>query len=195
MPAYFSINFEFKQTETDALVRRFFAFLEKEGVHFLRGFWKGEGFSYEQIINANQNYLNGKSRNDGSFCQVQFRFMDFSEVRGYWDVDESSIRFNLIIPEDDFLDITERKARRIEENMAAARDLCIRLWKMPAIVAIQTAWECSDVPPRFAEICDGVDPQAEPFSIVPLEVYQLCHTSGRRIARNGALIENNDNWF
>ncbi len=199
MPEYFSVEIEFDKTaETGSLVRDLFDCLAKEGVSFLRGDRKSEGFSIEQQITVNQNYINdnGDDR-DGSYYQTQFRFLGFSEVRGYWDVDRDSISFALIIPEFDFYEELENYERkRHEEKMNAVKELCVHLWKMLSVVSIQTAWECSDVPPMYAELSAKYPPQTEPFSIVPSAKYHpQWGMTEQPIERDGVLLEEEENWL
>lgn len=197
MPAYFSIRTEMNTVGVDSyLVRDFYNQLIEAGVIFLSGYWRSEGFTYDEQIKINQDYLNHKNQEDGPLHQAQFQFNDFSEVRGYWYFHDDVVVFNLLIPEEDFVEYTDVGVTRHRERMDEVRDLFVRLWEFPSIVAIQTHWECSDIPLLCRELSPKAPPQTEPFSIIHKAVYHhQWGIAGRDIIRNGILLERVEHWF
>jgi len=87
MPAYFSILCEFdKNAISESFVKDFFDCLDLNGVHFLKSCRTAEGYTLDELIAVNQNYVSGKALHNGSMYQALFLYGDFSEVRGYWSV-------------------------------------------------------------------------------------------------------------
>ncbi|MDD5823242.1 MAG: hypothetical protein PUD55_02265 [Firmicutes bacterium] len=199
MPAYFGFNIEFnKDAQNNSLVQVLFDALAENKVNFNGGFRRSEGYTFEQQIKANQDYVNGSDdMHNGSFYQALFSFSDFSEVRGYWKVSDGELMFHMIIPEEDFYEYVEHKTVHLTDKMNAVKDLCVSLWRMvPSILCIQTFWECSEIPPKYCRISAKRPPQTEPFSIVQkLKYNDAWCINGRAIERAGMLLEIDENWL
>lgn len=198
MPAYFGVSIEFdRQNITQCFVHDFYEAMAKHGATFDKGYYKADGLTYNEIVKLNQKYLSGDLK-DGYMYQVLFNFGDYSEVRGYWDNDEGVV-FSIIIPEDDFISWNENNKGydRLNNRMSCVKNLAISLWKDFNALAIQTSWECSDIPPTYKDILkEKVQPQAEPFSIIPKTAYlPKWNIDNAEIANEGLLLENNKNWL
>ena len=105
----------------------------------------------------------------------------------------------MIIPEDDFVEWTKTNGEYIPhhkfEKMNLLKTFAKILWNSIEILAIQTAWECSDCPPKANHILSKIKPQAEPFCIIKESA--LIDKLGlplEKIGKNGVLIEDQDNW-
>lgn len=199
MPAYFSIEIAFnRELLTETFVRDFFEVLANNGMNFLEGYWKSKGYTLEQQMEINQKFVEGKADNkDGSYHQSLFSFDKFTEVRGYWSHNHDGITFNLIIPEDDFVDIyTGKEIVKHYDKMDMIKYFFVKVWSFPAVQLIQTAWECSDLPPAFSQINKKMPPQVEPFAIIPEAIYrEKWKINYERIDKGGLLLEMGDNWF
>ena len=113
MPAYFSISFELNKSQT--AVKEFCAAVIDAGLVFKSGYWGFENDSFDDIVAWNQNKLDNNfqlgytEHYSHDFKQMLFDFSDFSEVRLFVmnDKKSSTFDFNLIIPEDDFVEWTK----------------------------------------------------------------------------------------
>lgn len=205
MPAYFSISFELNKTKT--AIKDFYKTLIAAGFVFKSGFWGCENESFDEIVAWNQNKLDDdfelgyKQHHSHDFKHILFDFSDFSEVRLYVDNQKKSATFilHLIIPEDDFLEWVTSDAKTIErrkyEKMDLLKEFSKTVWNSVEILAIQTAWECSNSPPRVKRISNYIHPQAEPFCILKeSSVTENLGLPFEKIGRNGVLVEDRDNW-
>lgn len=82
----------------------------------------------------------------------------------------STFDFNLIIPEDDFVEYIKNGDGYVPHNktekMNLLKTIAKLMWNSLEILAIQTAWECSDYPPKAKNILNTIRPQVEPFCII-----------------------------
>ena len=206
MPAYFSLNIELSITPN--AVKHFLAALQKSGATFKCGYWDGEHDSLEEIIAWNQKYIErntwclDKNTQQWKHKQFLFDYDGFSECRLYTYPlnDENTFLSRLIIPEDDFYEYTRvngfLSTYEKRDRMESVKQLALRIWEYSQALSIQTEWECSDCAPHYMEIVEGTPPQVEPFCIIPAKAYrEEWNMTCAPIARNGALIENEKNWF
>ena len=205
MPAYFSLNFELNKSPT--AIKDFCNALVDSGFAFKSGYWGFENDSFDSIIAWNQNKLDDNfqlgytEHHSHDFKQMLFDFTNFSEVRLYVmnDKKSSTFGFHLIIPEDDFVEWTKDNDEYIPHNkiekMALLKNIAIAMWNSIEILAIQTAWECSDVPPKAKHISRKTRPQIEPFCIIKdSSVLDSLGLPFEKVGRNGVLIEDHNNW-
>lgn len=84
-----------------------------------------------------------------------------------------------------------QKTERMEQLISVAK----KMWVGTDILAVQTGWEDSAIPPSAGEIAKGVTPQAEPFCIINSSSFkkELALTY-KYIERNGVLIEDITSW-
>ena len=205
MPAYFSLVFELNKTET--AIKDFYNALFAAGLVFKSGFWIAENESLDEIIEWNQEKLNHdyrlgiNERFEHDYKQIELKFRGFSEVRLIvMNVTRAStFTFELIVPEDDFFDTIKqgevwsfpRKTKRMEKMKRLAK----QIWLSTEVLAIQTAWECSNYPPRATHFSRKVKPQIEPFCIIKnTSVVKHCDLPYEEVGRGGVLIEDSDNW-
>ena len=206
MPAYFSLTFELYKSK-DA-ISAFCEVLLHSGLVFKSGYWGFENDSFDDIIIWNQKKLDENfelgytEHHSHDYKQMLFDYCDFSEVRLFVmnNRKERTFTFELIVPEDDLLDFTvenkgqysvQLKTERMEQLKSVAK----KMWAGTAILAIQTGWEASGIPPSAGKIAKGINPQIEPFCIISSSslkketvlVYEY-------IERNGVLIENITKW-
>ena len=205
MPAYFSISFELNKYKT--AIKDFCNALVDAGLVFKSGYWGFENDSFDDIVAWNQNKLDNNfqlgytEHHSRDFKQMLFDFSDFSEVRLYImnDKKASTFEFQLIIPEDDFVEWIKTNDEYISHNkiekMNLLKAVAKILWNTVEILAIQTAWECSDVPPKAKQISSKIKPQIEPFCIVKASsVIDELGLPFEKVGQNGVLIEDYDNW-
>ncbi len=205
MPAYFSIVFEMKKSKT--AIRDFCTALISAGTTFKSGYWGFESDSFDNIVKWNQNKLDENfvlgfsEHHSHDFKQMLLDFSDFSEVRLHIlnDKKTATFSFHLIIPEDDFVEWVPNgeaysSIRKIEK-MDLIKNLAKSIWCKTAVLAIQTAWECSYCPPMVKKISNKIPPQAEPFCIIPASpVVEELGLPFEKLERKGVLIEDSDNW-
>ena len=205
MPSYFVLHIELAKTPT--VVYDFCHALIHIGPKFKSGFWGFENDSFEKILRWNQDKLNHNfqlgwtEHYSHDYRQMLLEFGEFSEVRLFISnlPQESTFYFCLILPEDDFVEFGKESGKTVPhilpERMSVIRHLAKNIWECTDALAIQTGWECSDLPPHAVHLAEGAMPQAEPFCIIPktkwLETYQFPYEC---INRSGILIENADNW-
>lgn len=200
MPAYFSLTFELYKGP-DA-ISAFCNTLIHSGPVFKSGYWGFENDSFDDIIIWNQKKLDEDfelgytEHHSHGYKQMLFDYFDFSEVRLFVmnTRKERTFSFELIVPEDDLLDYTEKEGKYSvhlkTERMEQLKSVAKKMWMGTAALAIQTGWELSDNPPATGEIAKGTKPQIEPFCIInsslvekePDFVYEY-------IERSGVLIE------
>ena len=205
MPTYFSISFELNKSQT--AVKEFCAAVIDAGLVFKSGYWGFENDSFDDIVAWNQNKLDNNfqlgytEHYSHNFKQMLFDFSDFTEVRLFImnDKKSSTFEFHLIIPEDDFVEWIKTNDEYIPHNkiekMNLLKAVAKILWNSLEILAIQTAWECSDCPPKAKHISSKIKPQAEPFCIIKESA--LIDKLGlpfEKVGQNGVLIEDYDNW-
>ncbi len=208
MPAYFSLTFELNKSR-DA-VGAFCETLIHCGPVFKSGYWGFENDSFADIITWNQKKLDEDfelgytEHHSHDYKQMLFDYADFSEVRLFIMNQRRKpvFSFALIVPEYD-LRIYEGKNRaacsmqRKLERMKLLKSAAKKMWVGMDLLAIQTGWELSDVPPSAGEIAGGTKPQAEPFCIVPSSCFSLekdVPFAYEYIERNGVFIEDGTEW-
>ena len=205
MPAYFSISFELNKSKT--AIKDFCNALIDAGLVFKSGYWGFENDSFDDIITWNQKLLDNnfqlgyKQHHSHDFKQMLFDFSDFSEVRLFIINNENSSTFDfeLIIPEDDFIEYEKNGNEYIPHNrtekMELLKTLAKSMWNSLEILAIQTFWECSDCPPKAKKISNKIKPKAEPFCVIKnSSVVEKLGLPFEEIGRNGVLVEDSDNW-
>ena len=206
MPAYFSLTFELNKTQ-DA-IRAFCENLIHSGLVFKSGYWGSENDSFEDIIIWNQNKLDENfelgftEHHSYDYKQMLFNYLDFSEVRLFVmnDRKRRTFSFELIVPEDDLWDYTKEKEtkyslQRKPEKMEQLKSVAKKMWVSTATLAIQTGWECSDIPPTAAKIERGIKPQMEPFCIINSSSFEKREgLVYEYIGRSGVLIEDITKW-
>lgn len=206
MPAYFSVTFEFYKSQ-DA-VRTFCEALIHSGLVFKSGCWEYEKDSFEDIITWNQGKLDADFELGYTqhylqdYKQMQFYYFDFSEVRLFITNTrgERTFSFELIIPEADLREYTREKdgnyfeilkPGRMEPLISAVKEI----WADTSVLAIQTGWEGSAIPPSAEEIAGGTWPQIEPFCIIHSSYAERkAAFTYECIGRNGLLIEDKVKW-
>ena len=206
MPAYFSIDFQYKKSDLcSSTVEDFFDKLIFCGLSYKSGFWNSEKDSLEEILVWNQrkleeNFQLGYTEHySHNYKQMLFDFHDFSEVRLI--VTNSNISksfsFYLIIPEDDFVEYDDmEKCKRLTHKMELVEELAFSMWKTGDMCCIQTAWECSDCVTDIFDIIKGTEPSVEPFAIIPENTYYTkWDCSCEKTYRDGVILRNDDNWF
>ena len=201
---YFDLEFDFLEGAINQeFLTSFFQTLEKLGLHFMCGYRDGEGLPFEQLIDVVQKQLTGEIEDANKYYQFLFSFYQFSFVRGYWHCvrkwysEKVIFRFNLIIPEEDFMDETASgEILKKTEAMDVVKAFAIEVWNNTDVCAIQTAWEFSNVPPDYYEIESGIAiPQVEPFAVMPSSVCSKDDLDKSvLLSRNGILLENAAGW-
>lgn len=201
MPTYFSITFELNKGQ--GAVGSFCKALIHSGPVFRSGYWGFENDSFDDIITWNQDKLNKNfqlgytEHYSHDYKQMLFDYFNFSEVRLFVmnNKKKHTFSFELIVPEYDLLDYieerdgtysVEQKTERMEQLISVAK----KMWIGTDILAVQTGWEHSNVPPSAGKIAKGIKPQTEPFCIInsssfkkePALTYEY-------IERNGVLIK------
>lgn len=206
MPAYFSLTFELKKDPNAICV--FCEALVNAGLTFKSGYWGFENDSFDDIVTWNQNKLNENfalgytEHHSHDYKQMQFNYCDFSEIRVYIMNYRrtSNFVFHLIVPEDDLVDfVTEGESKytvhRKTEKMDLLKSLARKVWGNTDILAIQTGWEGSDVPPLAKEISSGTKPQTEPFCIVKAALFKEgTALAFEKVERGGILIKDDKEW-
>ncbi len=205
MPAYFTLEFELNKSKT--AIRDFCTTLISAGTTFKSGYRGFESDSFDNIVKWNQNKLDENfvlgfsEHHSHDFKQMLLEYADFSEVRLYvMNYSESStFVFNLIIPEDDFVEWVQSgkqysSIRKIEK-MDLIKNLAKSIWRKTDVLAIQTAWECSDCPPKAKQISSKIMPQTEPFCIIKdSPVVEKFGFPFEKIEPDGVLIQDINNW-
>ena len=108
-----------------------------------------------------------------------------------------SMTFELIVPEDDLLDYVEEKCslQRKTEKMELLKAIVKEIWIRTSVLAIQTAWECSDIPPTARKVAGGIPPQTEPFCIIKTSsLNRKSVSSYEYMERGGVFIEDETKW-
>jgi len=79
------------------------------------------------------------------------------------------------------------------EKMEQLKQLAKKIWKYSKVLTIQTGWELSDEPPKYADISIKTPIQAEPFSIIPsVKYYKQWGMNASCIERDGIFLENEE---
>ena len=206
MPAYFSLTFELNKNHH--AIRDFCETLIRSGLVFKGGYWGFENDSFEDIITWNQKKLDENfqlgytEHHSHDYKQMLFDYFDFSEVRLFVmnNRKKRTFTFELIVPEYDLLICTEEKEGKYSvqlksERMEQLKSVAKKIWVGTAVLAIQTGWELSDLPPLAEKIARGMKPQTEPFCIInssslekePILVYEY-------MERSGVLMEDKTKW-
>lgn len=206
MPTYFSLTFELNKGQ--GAVGSFCKALIHSGPVFKSGYWGFENDSFDDIITWNQDKLDKNfqlgytEHYSHDYKQMLFDYFNFSEVRLFVmnSKKKHTFSFELIVPEFDLLDYieerdgtysVEQKTERMEQLISVAK----KMWVGTDILAVQTGWEDSNVPPSAGEIAKGIKPQTEPFCIINSSSFKkepaLTH---EYIERNGVLIKAIKNW-
>lgn len=195
MPAYFSMKFVCeKKCMYPRLVQDFYTALIGNGLRFAGGYWGYETDAPEEIIAWNQakleadyvpepteSYLSG-------YKQMLFEYGGFSEVRSFLlnRREEGRFEFHVILPEDELICWHKSGPEYDPGKVDGLVFLCEKIWKLPYVSLIQTELELSDPSPSAEEICDGAEPGAEPFAILPESVWNTwCEKSGSPNAPQG----------
>ena len=140
MSTYFCITFEYSKSQlTNHTVSDFYNNLINNGLSFKSGYWGSEKNTLEEIISWNQQKLNDDfqlgytEHYTHDYKQVLFNFYGFSVARlfilNYKKYDHFS--FELIIPEDDFLQVklgSKRKVIRLYDRMEYVKRLIEKMW-------------------------------------------------------------------
>ncbi len=205
MPAYFSVTFELDKSPT--AIKDFYTALLRSGLLLKGGYWECESDSFNDIIRWNQDKLDidfelGCAEHySNDFKQVCFDYYDFSEVRVYVmnKKGQSTFEFNMIIPEDDFIEHyqinEEYHIRHKAEKMELIKTLAKNIWQYANVLAIQTSWEFSDCPPQANQLSIDIKPQTEPFCIIKYSDFvEKIGLYFDRIDEDGVLIEDCSNW-
>lgn len=177
MPAYFSLTFELNKGH--GAIGSFCKALIHSGLVFKSGYWGFENDSFDDIITWNQDKLDKNfqlgytEHHSHDYKQMLFDYFNFSEVRLFVmnSKKEHTFSFELIVPEYDLLDYIEKndgtysvvqKTERMEQLISVSK----KMWLGTDILAVQTGWEDSNLPPSADEIAKGMKPQVEPFCII-----------------------------
>ncbi len=199
MPNSFKVAIEFDVAlPCESLVEKFYSCFIEWGAAFAGGHWDSEGYTLDELIKTNQEYISGCSKDldDGGYYQIKFSFGEFSEVRGHWNKLDDELSFTLLITEDDFYEETEQGKKELPDRMNLVKELCFKLWELPATACIQTAWDSSETQPRCKDICEKCPPMAETFAIIDENIYlESWRIHGKRIGKNGVLLECDNNWL
>ena len=206
MPAYFSIDFQYKKSDLrHTTVKDFFENLLVCGLIYKSGFWNSENNELNEILIWNQAkleedfHLGYTEHYSHGYKQMLFNFHEFSEVRLIINnfAESKTFSFYLIIPEEDFIEYDDtNKCKHLEHRMKIIEELACHMWEVGDMCCIQSAWECSDVVTSIIDIIKGTEPSIEPFAIVPENTYYTkWKCSCEKINRNGIVLRNDDNWF
>lgn len=206
MPAYFSLTFELNKGQ--GAIDSFCKALVHSGLVFKSGYRGFENDSFDDIITWNQDKLDKNfqlgytEHHSQDYKQMLFDYFNFSEVRLFVmnSKKEHTFSYELIVPEYDLLNYikendgtysVEQKTERMQQLISVAK----KMWVCTDILAVQTGWEGSNVPPSADEIAKGIKPQMEPFCIINSSSFkkELILTY-EYIERNGILIEDITNW-
>ena len=201
MPAYFSLTIELYKDRH--VISTFCENLVHSGLVFKSGYWGFENDSFDDIITWNQTKLNENfqlgytEHHSHDYKQMLFDYFEFSEVRLFVmnNRKKNTFSFELIVPEDDLLDYTEEneesysvqlKPKRMEQLKSIAK----KMWVSTDILAIQTGWEASGLPPSAGKIAMGIKPQTEPFCIIHSSSFEKIPVlTYEYMERSGVLIE------
>ncbi len=201
MPAYFSIIFEIKKENLyDELYKDFIKILEREGFVFKSGFWGFEDTPLEDIIAWNSSKLKEDfeigyyEHFSNDYKQICWDYCSFSEVRHFIMNNKGSdtFTFEIIIPEDDFIQFHRGKVTYDQNITDALIQLVRNIWEWEYIEDIQTMLELSDMPPSYEKLLAGAMPSVEPFAIIPKTLYNNKMGEDYNISaigRNGLLLK------
>ena len=205
MPAYFTVAFSLREDPTAPdSVAQFYQALEQCGLRFLRGYWHAEADTMKEIVKWNaaklrDHYVPGmQDEYQQHYKQALYRFGDFSEARVYLfnRAPADEFAFHLIIPEDDFFGSDRGSSpKRRTDRMEQIKTLMIRMWNESDLLAIQTGWECSEMPLSAAALERGCQPLTEPYAIVPSRLVKAKWKCDRvEIEREGTMLIDENNW-
>ncbi|MBR1701067.1 MAG: acyl carrier protein [Lachnospiraceae bacterium] len=206
MPAYFSMKFVCeKKCIYPKLVQDFYTALIGNGFRFAGGYWGYDMDTPEEIIAWNQAKLEADYVPEPSepyfngYKQMLFEYGGFSEVRGFWlnRREDAYFEFHVILPEDELIcwhkSGPEYDAKKVDRLVLLGE----KMWQFPCVCLIQTELELSDPSPSLEEICDGAEPGAEPFAILPEAAWNVWNEKNaseekyvcRRTDRGGVIIK------
>lgn len=203
MPAYFSVDFQYKKTEINSLSEIYTSLLDC-GLKFKSGYYNAQNDSWDEIVAWNQSKfdddfeLGYAEHFSHDYRQMLFDYYDFSEVRFYISNihGEDVLSCHLIIPEDDLIEYTESyNVIRQEDKMKLLEGFAMNMWTRGNIACIQTGWECSDCSIPINNIVKGAEPLIEPFAIVPKALYrEKWNCTEKGIDEKSFILYNEENW-
>lgn len=216
MPAYFEVTFEVPKGPN--VIYEFYHVLMQSGLTFKSGFWGFEEDALEDILNWNQKKMDAdfeigfEEHHSHDYKQIQFEFGDFSEARVFILNTKNAPSFSvlLIVPEDDLIKYEKNDDKynviRNTEKMSSIMELVKKVWTDYNVLSIQTGWECSDCPPKYAELSEDRLPQIEPFAIIPRNCVSETYLRAQQkdseqldikvddLERDGILLVNDKAW-
>lgn len=181
MPAYFSMNIQFRRKELyPGFVHDFYEHLDHAGLKFHSGYWEGKRDSYEQITTWNQERLEqdfvlGYSQHvKHDYRQIVYSDKRFTEIRGFWlnrYPERDCFCYEIIIPDEDVIPTEEKDTLRFDQDkIEYLLDIAKKIALFPSVEAIQTALEL-DVVSSLTELEKENDPCTRPFAIVKGNVF------------------------
>ncbi len=179
MPAYFQLSLSIKKSNLyDDLFRDLTDVLIGAGLEYKCGYWEFEDDRLEDIIVWNskllrENFELGYDEHySHDYKQSYWRFRDFSEVRLYIlnESEDDHFEICIIIPEDDLLQWEDGIPFFYPDALDGIKELARRIWVWGVAEVIQTDLELSARVPLY-EIAEGAVPSAEPFAIIPADMY------------------------
>lgn len=174
MPAYFSIEFQFRRScLRPNLVWDFCSIMGAAGFPFLRGCYEAESMQLQEIAQYNQQKLEENfelgftETRENDYKQAYFNRPDYHEVRGFWvNMPEASeFYFCLIIPESDIVHCERTCWYFQREKLEPVIRLAETMWDLMEIDAVQTGLELDDTV-MLEDLAKGEEPCAVPFAVV-----------------------------
>lgn len=203
MPAYFSVDFQYKKADICSLSGIYSSLLDC-GLKFKRGYYNAQNDSWDEIVAWNQSKfdddfeLGYTEHFSHDYRQMLFDYFDFSEVRFYVSniQGEGVFSCHLIIPEDDLIEYTESyNVIRQEGKMKLLEEFAMNMWARGNIACVQTGWECSDCATPISEINKGAEPLIEPFAIIPKALYrEEWDCTKKEIDEKSVILYCEENW-
>ena len=201
MPTYFNMTLQFEKNRLKPdFVKELYFKIISCGFEFKSGYWVHENASLDEIIAWNQDLLE-KGFNLGftqhvkhDYMQILFKSEAYSELRGFWMYRDSSIDFNLIIPEYDILNRMGGEAFT-QSKVTPVKELAKEIWESGIPDAIQTCVECDYGYYSINQIYSGVNISINPFAILKKDVHKkfpkgfFCDKTASLLGNNGILLE------
>ncbi len=171
MPAYFSIEFEFKYTDIyDDFVKDIYTTFIQNGFPFKSGFYHENKLTFDDIIIRNQELLRNKLKLGmdqhylEGYEQILLRYNDEVDLRLFWNYEDKTVSFICIIPE---YNVIQYSADEINKFL----DLAMKVWKSHTVETVQACLEFDGGYTNSVDIIKGECPVIHPFCIIKKEHY------------------------
>lgn len=208
MATYFCITFEYSKNRlTNHTVSEFYYNLINNGFSFKGGYCGSEKNTLEEIINWNQQKLNDDFQLEYTehythdYKQVLFNLYGFSVARLFiLNLKKNDyFSFELIIPEDDFLQIKrgrKRKVIRLYDRMEYIKELIEKMWNTDTFNYINTTWESTSGYSPVNDLKNNKEPIIQPYAIIPTELLRgTLKCQSQIIGNNGIMLIDDENWY